>query len=118
MAKNENQSKWWFQGNLSDADYAKVGEVWDKQDIYSKVSRKNWIVKIWIPRLIHFLVFVLTCSYIFFGYTVYHYLNKPAPVFLYEGVRGDLYCIRTKVKSGKSGLSLEQIKFCKDLEKK
>lgn len=91
MAKIDYEA---LKSGLSDKDFERIGEVLEKQDIYSKSSRKGWIAKIWIPKLVNFICACFVIITIFVCYSFWHHYNKPVPLILFESTNGTITCAR------------------------
>ena len=83
-----------IRGGLSEADFERIGEVIEKQDVYSRSSRKHWIAKLWIPHLINFICACMVLMTLFACYSFLHHYNKPTPLILYEFPDGSIHCAR------------------------
>lgn len=99
-----------IQGDLIDKDFERVGEVVEKQDLWSKSSRRVFIAKIWIPRLIVYNMVCLAFSVLFFCYSIYHYTVSPTPLYLFEKMDGLTICSNSVEidQNGKVSRNLDQ----------
>lgn len=83
-----------IKSGLSDSDFERIGEVIEKQDVYSRSSRKYWIAKLWIPKLVNFICASMILITLFAGYSFWHHYNKPVPLIFYEYPDGAIHCAR------------------------
>lgn len=91
------------QGDLTDNDFERVGEVWEKQDIYSKSSRRGRTAQIWIPRLVKMICILFVLNSIFFAYSYWHKSLKPSPLVLYQMADGSVFCAKPYNIDSKTG---------------
>lgn len=109
-----------LKGSLSDEDFERVGEVWEKQDVYSKSSRKVAVAKIWINRIANYICACLILIALFFGYSIYHHNLKPTPLVFIQHADGNINCARSySIENNKKIYSYtkEQKNLCISLKK-
>ena len=117
MAKIDYET---LKSGLSDKDFARINEVLEKQDVFSKSSRKGWIAKIWIPRLVKFICGCMIIFTLFVGYSLWHHHNKPTPLILIEYNDGSITCAKPfSIEDGKKfyNFSQRQEEICVSLKK-
>ena len=84
-------------GNMTANDLLKVNEVMEKQDVFSKASRKRDLCEKWIPRLIIYKQINLFLMVLFVIYAVIFGFKRETPLRFFQNYDGVVTCAYTKV---------------------